>query len=228
MRFHFSLLLAACVAFCMRADAQSANAAGTLQLQFLPVINEAPLRIDDTAGEVQITMLRFYISGVTLLYGNDAQWQEPDSYHLLDAEHPESLELKLNAPAGLAYQYVRFHLGIDSATSASGAHGGDLDPANGMYWAWQSGYINFKLEGISPNSTARKHQFHFHLGGYQAPNAALQTITLPAHTAEKIVVKMNLDQLLSGTDFAKQNSIMIPGAEAAAMSQRAAAIFQIQ
>jgi hypothetical protein len=199
----------------------------------VPVVDGEALSLTQEAeklagGKTGITLMRCYISGISLWRNGGAVWQEPNSYHLLDAENPETLQLSLQAPAGLQYDGIHFNLGIDSAVSTSGAHGGDLDPVKGMYWAWQSGYINFKLEGVSPTSTARKHQFQFHLGGYQSPYSALRAVSLAVRPADELVVRMDLTQFLSGIDMTRQNSIMIPGAEAAALSQKAATIFQAQ
>lgn len=198
-----------------------------VRLRFEPRMGSEPLKLyeGEASGQLQITMLRCYISGISLWKDGKEVWKEPASYHLLDAAHDESLLLALNVPKGVAYDRLTFQLGIDSATSSTGAHGGDLDPAKGMYWAWQSGYINFKLEGISPQSTARKHQFHFHLGGYQAPYASAHEVALAVRPSNKLVVKMNLDEFLSGIDLAKLNSIMIPGEQAALLSKKAASIF---
>lgn len=38
---------------------------------------------------------------------------------------------------------------------------GDLDPLNGMYWAWNSGYINMKIEGITPKCQDATIYFNF-------------------------------------------------------------------
>ncbi len=213
----------------MPAYAQAARH-DSLKLRFSPAIGNKVLTLYNGASSdsLRITMFRCYISGISLWQDNKAVWREANSYHLLDAAQPETMQLLLRVPVGMRCNGIRFMLGIDSATSSSGAHSGDLDPANGMYWAWQSGYVNFKLEGVSPQSTARKHQFHFHLGGYQQPFAAVQEISLPAHQAEEIVVKMDLDAFLSGIDLAKQNSIMIPGEEAFFLSKKAVSIFKNQ
>ncbi len=217
-----------CAVFCLSAAAQQKPSG--LSLRFAPVLGGRELNLANTGGGtvdtgMSVTMLRCYISGVSLWEDGKEVWREQNSYHLLDAEAPASLAWVLNVPPRLLYNAIHFRLGIDSATSSTGAHGGDLDPARGMYWAWQSGYVNFKLEGVSPQSTARKHQFHFHLGGYQAPYAAMQEVSLAVHPSSEIAVRMNLDEFLSGIDLAKLNSIMIPGKEAFKLSIKAAAIF---
>jgi hypothetical protein len=205
-----------------------------LQLRFIPTIGDRVLRLaadmvpaNPAPDSTTVTMLRCYISGISLWRDGRPVWQEKNSYHLLDAEHSESMSLLLHVPQGLQYSSVHFNLGIDSATSSSGAHGGDLDPVKGMYWAWQSGYINFKLEGTSPVCPARRHAFQFHIGGYQYPFNAMQSISLPVKQAEQFVIKMDVGQFLSGIDLAKQYALMIPGAEALELSRKAAQIFHV-
>jgi hypothetical protein len=179
-------------------------------------------------GKAGITMMRCYISGIVLSERGRVVWQERGSYHLIDAENPATLMLQLPVPADLRYDAISFNLGVDSSMSTSGAHGGDLDPVKGMYWAWQSGYINFKLEGTSPVSTARKHQFQYHLGGYQPPYATLQPVRLAARPVEELIVRMDLSKFLADIDMAHQHTVMIPGAEAVSLSQKAAGIFYVQ
>lgn len=205
----------------------AARAQKSVLLRFEPRMNNEPLKLyeGEASGQLQVTMLRCYISGVSLWKDGKKVWQESNSYHLLDAEAPASLAWSLTVPLPATYDAIHFCLGIDSATSSSGAHGGDLDPAKGMYWAWQSGYVNFKLEGVSPQSTARKHQFHFHLGGYQAPYGSVQDLILHVRSRDTISVRMELDKFLSGIGMSKQNSIMIPGADAYELSKKAASIF---
>ena len=57
------------------------------------------------------------------------------------------------------------YLGVDSVLNYNGVHEGALDPINGMYWTWQTGYINCKLEGNIICDSSRK-SFEYHIGGY--------------------------------------------------------------
>jgi hypothetical protein len=214
-------------AFCLHTYGQP-SPGGRVRVRFAPVIDGRELHLDSpVTQDLRITMLRCYVSGIALCRDGKEVWREADSYHLLDAEQPESLTLDLNPPAAVQYNSIRFNLGIDSAVSCSGAHGGDLDPVKGMYWAWQSGYINFKLEGVSSRSVARKHQFQFHLGGYRYPYSSIQHVALTVRPSPEMIIRMDLAKFLAGIDLSKQNSVMIPGAEAVALSQKAADIFEM-
>lgn len=61
-------------------------------------------------------------------------------------------------------------LGIDPALQMQSNFKGTLDPIHGMYWAWNSGYIQLKCAGelIVGNSKKVQH-FELHLGGLEAP-----------------------------------------------------------
>jgi hypothetical protein len=105
--------------------------------------------------------------------------------------------------------------------------GGNLDPTKGMYWAWHSGYINFKLEGTSAHCKTRNNEFQFHLGGYQQPNYCLQTISFPINNESKINLKLDVQQILQQIDLTKTNHIMSPSAEAVLISKIVAHAFTI-
>ncbi|MBI3236019.1 MAG: hypothetical protein HYZ42_18620 [Bacteroidetes bacterium] len=118
----------------------------------------------------------------------------------------------------LVYNHVSFVLGIDSVTNVSGALGGDLDPTTGMYWTWQSGYINVKVEGRSNSCKTRNNEFQFHLGGYMFPNAAAQTILLDAKPNSNLTMIVDLKPWFEQIKLSEQNHIMSPSLEAVRLS----------
>ena len=119
-----------------------------------------------------------------------------------------------------------FLLGVDSLTNVSGAFGGDLDPIKGMYWAWNSGYINLKLEGTSPGSPYPSHGFELHLGGYLPPNATAQRVVLPEPGSEGVVVRVDILPLLEAADVRTKCNVMSPGDAAVRLSRVAATMFR--
>jgi hypothetical protein len=173
---------------------------------------------------VLLETLRFYISGIQLLQNDSIVWEERESYHLYDLEEPKGMVLPV--PASITYNRIRFYTGIDSLTNVSGAMGGELDPVHGMYWTWQSGYINFKAEGRSSASTHPKNEFQLHLGGYESPNNALRQITLSTRSQSDIDVYFDLQQFLQAAELAKRSHIMSPGPEAVKLSLIAAQCFK--
>ena len=212
------------------AGIKPAFAAGVL-LSFQPVCNgnfaALPGACMVSGSEVQVQVIRFYISAVELYSKGKRVWQEQNSYHLVDFSNPATMQHLLGLPDGKTFDKIRFNLGIDSVTNVSGAMDGDLDPAKGMYWAWQSGYINFKMEGSMPFPDGIPHEFQFHLGGYASPHATLQTIELAVPEGGNVKIGFDAARFLAGVNISEAQSIMSPGANAVRLSAAAAGAFTI-
>ncbi len=200
-----------------------------ITLLFRPVAQGKAVALNDSFdvnGQECIVLetLRFYVSGIRLLQNDSLVWKESNSYHLYDLE--EAKGVRLAVPSSVIYNRIRFNIGIDSLTSVSGAMGGELDPVKGMYWTWQSGYINFKAEGRSTVSPHPKKEFQLHLGGYESPHNALRQITLSIPPQSDISVYFDLPQFLQAAGLAKRSHIMSPGPEAVKLSVMAAQCFK--
>ena len=185
--------------------------------------------VSENKDTLQLTGFKFYISNLKLEYADKTTYSEPDSYYLIDIENPNSCKIPIEKTTGKTISKVSFSVGIDSLTSVSGALEGDLDPTKGMYWAWQSGYINFKMEGTSPICETRKHKFQFHLGGYMKPFYAMQSITLPISLVEDNTVQINFNiaPIFNSISLKDTYSIMIPCREALELSKIVAKLFSI-
>ncbi len=177
---------------------------GQMQISFKPIFNKD-----------SISVLKFYVSNVQILYRDGTKFKENNSFRLLDIEYIESFLIILNAPSK-AIEKISFDVGIDSTTSVSGALDGDLDPIKGMYWAWHSGYINLKLEGKSKACSTISNEFHFHVGGYRSPFYALRRIDVPIvnQMGSSVAIQMNIALLLDKINLKQINNIMLPGKEA--------------
>jgi hypothetical protein len=179
------------------------------------------------ASQLEIETLKFYASNFQLLDKGKIVLVEKNSVHLIDLNKKSPFQFIIRNKSKLVFDQVKFDLGIDSTTNVSGALGGDLDPTKGMYWTWQSGYINFKLEGKSLACKTRNNEFQFHLGGYQSPNYGLQQVTLSTNPTETIDIKLDLSKLLQTIDLSKTNQIMSPTVEAVSISKLVAQAFYI-
>lgn len=203
-----------------------------VKVNFFPVIQNLEMKegVEYIFGKdsIQIDMLKWYISGIELKKDNKSVWKETNSFHLIDISNKRSLVFELKPPDGIDFDKIKFNLGIDSLTNVSGAMGGDLDPTLGMYWTWQSGYINFKMEGKS-NRSPNPHQiFEFHLGGYHFPYNAIREITLDVANKNAINIHTDLSRFIEKIDLSKINRVMSPGTEAMKLSDLAARIFSIR
>jgi hypothetical protein len=192
-------------------------------IKFNPTFGSAKLSSDsvyhlNVSDSIQITSLRFYVSNMELLDNNKSIWKDPNPFHLMDAFNEKTLSVTI--PSNINYSKLKFNLGIDSLTNVSGALGGDLDPTKGMYWTWQSGYINFKLEGTSNICKTRHNEFQFHLGGYQYPNNNLQTVFIDAVSKQNIEVGIDIQKIINQINLAQQHHIMSPGQDAMDFSEK--------
>ena len=174
--------------------------------------------------------VKFYISNIQILYKNGAITKEKNSFHLLDFENTESLQFELEKSTE-KIQAISFSIGIDSLTNVSGALGGDLDATKGMYWAWQSGYINLKIEGKSSSCNTRKNKFQFHIGGYLKPFYAMKTVVLPIInniTNNTLTLKYDISKLFSNINLKEFNTVMIPNEKAVQFSDAFQKIISVE
>jgi len=133
----------------------------------------------------------------------------------VNEEEPQSKKLVLeNVPAG-EYSTLEFIIGVDSLHNCSGAQSGALDPMNGMFWAWNSGYIFLKLEGFAPSSNSPGHIFEYHIGGYKQPNNCVRKVKLNLNGSnllkeQTISLKVDILEILkepTPIDFIKLSSV---------------------
>jgi hypothetical protein len=140
-------------------------------------------------------------------------------YHLIDLENPETTSIKIVRTNSKASNSISLNIGIDSLTNVAGALGEDLDPTKGMYWTWQSGYINLKLEGQSKICPSRNNLFNFHIGGYQYPYNSIQKLNFFIKDSKRIVFHLDISKLLNGVQLNEVYEIMSPGKKALNFAQ---------
>lgn len=198
------------------------------ELRFEPVMGKDVIilndRIDGDGKWTEISTLRFYISNLKVFSGKTS-WSYPVRYLLIDLEDPSSLLVK-DLPEKI--DSLSFSIGIDSTTNVSGILDGALDPINGMYWAWNSGYINFKLEGKCSASINPNKGFEFHLGGYLSPFQTVQHKSLVLPADRNNIVQVDLLSFLSMIDWSSEPNVMIPGPQAKQLSEQLPLLFKLK
>ena len=223
MRLLYGLIaLIICTAFCFKGEPVSILFSPKFGNQnvvpgknyFLPAVNDS----------VSVETFRFYVSDICFMKNKKIVFRDKDA-HLIDLESQLNILYKNKISD---FDEVQFSIGIDSITNSGGVKGGDLDPTKNMYWAWQSGYINFKLEGKSNLCATRKNEFQFHLGGYQFPFNALQTVSLKLKQSDTAQVTFDVRQFIWDIDLTHQNQIMSPSKEAVLLSKKVAKAFSIK
>ena len=166
----FFLLLLTFLCFAQIANAQ--KKLNNVTLQFVNKVGEKLLNTDsvytNSFGETfTVRTFRYYISHIIL--NDDAAGKQQafdNNYFLVD--DADSTSKKIILQTGLAnINSIHFLLGVDSLKNVSGVQEGTLDPANGMFWTWNTGYVMAKLEGNSPVAETPQHLFSYHIGGYK-------------------------------------------------------------
>ena len=202
------------------------NKTGRVIISFINTVKTTPLVLDSAEysnpfGEVyHVSKLKYYISNI-ILNSPQHSYVQANSYHLIDAADPASLMFVVNPPES-TYTSISFMVGVDSIKNVSGAQSGALDPANGMFWTWNSGYVMFKLEGSSPASNIINHRIEYHIGGFSGPDKVLQEITLPLPATlnvrygrnVEIVIAADINKLWQGAGsikIAETPATMTPG-----------------
>ncbi len=213
---------------------------GTLKISFVNTVNGQPLVLYDStyhnpfSETFNITKLRYYISNLRLT-GRSSQ-KEKNSYHLVDASKPESLEFSFSVKPG-SFKSLEFLFGVDSSRNCSGAQTGALDPMNDMFWTWNNGYVMFKMEGSSAASTLFNNRIEYHIGGYAGINNVIKTISIPSAykilsgKTTKIIIETNLDKLWQGeTDLKITETAMCtsPGPLAKKIANNYSDLFSIK
>lgn len=205
-----ALLLILCVASAFSGKRMVKN--GSLKITFVNTANGKPVVLNDSSytnawGEsYTISKLRYYISNISL--GGSFSLDESDNYQLIDVAGNTSFTIPLKKGK---YSDIHFLLGVDSIRNCSGAQSGALDPMNDMFWTWNSGYVIFKLEGISPSSSSNNNRIEHHVGGYRFGNNVstpirlrFNEISIKENETAEICIEMNMDKY-----WASANNIKI-------------------
>ncbi|MES2389610.1 MAG: MbnP family protein [Bacteroidota bacterium] len=128
----------------------------------------------NAAGDTfSVKTLNYYISNIKLKRSSDGfTWAEPKSYHLINGSGEHVININ-NVPA-TGFDELAFSVGVDSSANHKLDNPGDLDPANGMAWDWNTGYKFFVMEG-SRLSKGQTKTFTYHVG----TDANYRTLSFP-------------------------------------------------
>ncbi len=219
-----------CFLFFQSSSAQKEK--DSLVLRLIPTFGANPLNLNqnylsEKKDSLQITQFKFYISDLQITFSDNSVFTKNERYNLIDIENPKSLRLPLCKKNGKVVTRIVFNIGIDSTTSVSGALTGDLDPSNGMYWAWQSGYINMKMEGKSASCKTRKNEFQFHIGGYMQPFYAIRKVDLYP-ISQNLEVTVDVAEIFSKLYLSDMSSIMIPSKKAMQLADYSVNMFKTE
>jgi hypothetical protein len=147
-------------------DGITLTSEGSLTIKVNHTFGNTPLQmspanyVTEAQDTVKVTQLTYYISNVTLTTAAGSQ-VDLGNYNLMEFTPNASSDFTLtNVPAG-NYTSVSFTIGVDSLANSTGSHTGDLDPSNGMYWTWNTGYVFIRLKGRYSDNKS----YSFDIGG---------------------------------------------------------------
>ena len=204
------------------------NAFNQSVLRFVPCLGSQAIELGKeyaiAEGRISFQTVKFYVSDFRTLTENGKlikHW--PTTLVNLEDSSSQSI-----GEIDSAAVRIDFLLGTDSLCNVSGILEGALDPINGMYWAWNSGYINIKTEGIYTDSMDKEIPFEFHLGGYLALNATARFLSFdvnPQRGIPQLVIHM--DDWLTYAFEKGIYSLMIPGKISAELATKVQASIQL-
>jgi len=203
----------------------------TITVTIIPLWGKEKLSLNKiyyelNSAKINIKTLKFYITAFKTLKKDKPVYSEKNSFHLIDLANKKSLTWDLIKGGKNQFDEINFQLGVDSLTNESGARGGDLDPTKGMYWTWQSGYINFKMEGFL-HENGKKTNFNYHLGGYQNSFNSIQTISLKAKHTKVIQIGFDIKAFINKINIKASPKVMSPSVKSVELSNFISKCFRI-
>ncbi|MEI8109656.1 MAG: MbnP family protein [Chitinophagia bacterium] len=182
MLIRLALIMIVMAGICKQTFSQSIAGKTKLSVKIEPMVGEKKWLIDSTyvnaLGEpFSIDKCLFYLSNFEWK-STSGKWSKiPNSYYLVNIADSSSLQIQLPLQT-LAIKGLRFMIGVDSAKNISGIQQGVLDPARGMFWTWNTGYVMAKLEGISAVSIMPGKKFTYHIGGFSGEQNVTKMVEL--------------------------------------------------
>jgi hypothetical protein len=189
---------------------------GVINFKIKNVVGNKPLALGELVSyslangdQFTISTYNYYLSNFVFTDKNGNRFVEPESYHLVKANMPESLEFSVSNVPSAEYVSVEFLIGVDSARNFSGAQVGWLDPQYEMFWTWKTGYIMAKLEGRSPQSANTNNSISYHIAGVKGANNVLQKVqislpssaTVAKEKSPTLFMQSNAETWFTSTNF---------------------------
>ena len=198
------------------------------QLSIIPTWIKKPLELQhvyltQNKDSISFSILKIYFSDFRFKDKISGRITSIDTQIFYDLSDSSSNSL-FNELSLINFESVAFTLGLDSSKNVSGELENAYDPLLGMYWAWNTGYINLKIMGESSAVPTNSHEFEFHLGGYRSPFATAQTIQVDLNDQ---YIYFDVEKLFSESiKLTKNHHIMLPCKDAFLISQGLSACFK--
>lgn len=218
------------------------SSTGTVEIKFDNVVGEKQSGLlsnqynEDypfvtAAGQsYNLTLVKYIVSEI-VLEGREGAWyadeliiagDQVSGYYLIDESNLSSQTVTVDGITPGIYDQISFKIGIEE----EGVEQGASIILDGMFWAWNSGYIGMKVEGQSPESDGEAfgdtieeenpHGFGYHIGGWSTPNNVqyvsleMDEILINPDYKPEIHLLADIAKFLDGGkafDFSMKNSI---------------------
>ena len=155
----------------------------------------------DSNVSVRIDKLRWYVSLPPAGKKGSKAW-------LLDLADSASLDQQMSRPVN---NKISLLFGIDSAIQVGGVGTGALDPLRGMYWTWQTGYVQWKMEGAIRVDGVES-PLELHLGGFDGATIAQAMLSdyLIYPTTNSVIAQWDISPFLAEVVRRKKFGVMSP------------------
>lgn len=162
---------------------------------------------------LELHTLKFYLSKPSIFHKGKKVWSQVMEARLFDYSNGQKeIIWTLPIPSSISFDSIAFNIGTDSLLNTAGVLEGDLSPLKGMYWSWQSGYVNTKIEGH-----CAKQPITLHLGGYMSPFCNVQKT---GFTIVQRELNLVLDLKKLRTIVCGELQVMRPSARAVLLSEK--------
>ncbi len=155
----------------------------------------------DSNVSVRIDKLRWYVSLPPAGKKGSKAW-------LLDLADSASLDQQMSRPVN---NKISLLFGIDSAIQVGGVGTGALDPLRGMYWTWQTGYVQWKMEGAIRVDGVES-PLELHLGGFDGATKSQSMLSdyLIYPTTNSVIAQWDILPFLAEVVRRKKFGVMSP------------------
>ena len=155
----------------------------------------------DSNVSVRIDKLRWYVSLPPAGKKGSKAW-------LLDLADSASLDQQMSRPVN---NKISLLFGIDSTIQVGGVGTGALDPLRGMYWTWQTGYVQWKMEGAIRVDGVES-PLELHLGGFDGVTKSQSMLSdyLIYPTTNSVIAQWDISPFLAEVVRRKKFGVMSP------------------
>lgn len=155
----------------------------------------------DSNVSIRIDKLRWYVSLPPAGKKGSKAW-------LLDLADSASLDQQMSRPVN---NKISLLFGIDSTIQVGGVGTGALDPLRGMYWTWQTGYVQWKMEGAIRVDGVES-PLELHLGGFDGVTKSQSMLSdyLIYPTTNSVIAQWDISPFLAEVVRRKKFGVMSP------------------